>query len=85
MTDRHSTVAADPTAPLVELLSWLSVRTRTYEETIEAWHSHCPRLSVWEDALGERLIRIERGGAGSSVVALTERGRATLVRAERCR
>jgi hypothetical protein len=71
---------APPDAPTIELLSWLSLRTRTYDETIEAWHSHCPRLTVWEDALGEGLIRIERGD-GASTVALTERGRSTLVRA----
>ena len=69
--------AEEPAAPTVELLSWLSLRTRTYAETIEAWHSHCPRLTVWEDALGEGLIRIERR-AGEPTVALTERGRATL-------
>lgn len=72
--------AAEPAAPTVELLSWLSLRTRTYAETIEAWHSHCPRLTVWEDALGEGLIQIERR-AGKPTVALTERGRATLAHA----
>ena len=67
-------------APTVELLSWLSTRTRTYDEAIEAWHSHCPRLTVWEDALVDGFIRIERRGDGKSTVAVTERGRATLVR-----
>ena len=62
--------------------SWLSSRTRTYDEAIEAWHSHCPRLTVWEDALIDGLIRIERVDNGNSTVALTGRGRATLVRAE---
>jgi hypothetical protein len=85
MTEPAIESAASPSTPTVELLSWLSIRPRTYAETIEAWHSHCPRLTVWEDALGERLIRIERGRAGSSTVALTERGRATLARAERSR
>ena len=75
-------VAAEP--PTVELLSWLSSRTRTYDEAIEAWHSHCPRLTVWEDALIEGLIRIERAN-GNSIVALTGRGRATLDRAGRSR
>ena len=75
-------VAAEP--PTVELLSWLSSRTRTYDEAIEAWHSHCPRLTVWEDALIDGLIRIEHADGGSTVV-LTGRGRATLVRAARFR
>jgi hypothetical protein len=72
-----SSILPTPPAPTLELLSWVSARPRTYGETIEAWHSHCPRLTVWEDALGDRLIRIERGN-GVSHVALTDRGRAIL-------
>ncbi len=68
-------------APTAELLSWLSMRPRTYDDTIEAWHSHCPRLTVWEDALIDGLIRIARGANGSSTVGLTERGRTALARA----
>jgi hypothetical protein len=59
------------------LLSWLAVRSRTYGEAIEAWHSHCPRLTVWEDALIAGLIRIERSN-GSSVVVVTPRGATAL-------
>ena len=59
--------------PTVELLTWISSRPRTYPETIEAWHTHCPRLSVWEDALSAGLIRIVR-----REVTLTERGSAAL-------
>jgi diamine N-acetyltransferase len=80
MSEMRAEVAPEP--PIVELLSWLSSRTRTYDEAIEAWHSHCPRLTVWEDALIDGLIRIERDN-GNSTVALTGRGRATLERAER--
>ena len=39
------------TAPTLELLAWIAERPRTYPETIEAWKSSCPRLTVWEDAL----------------------------------
>jgi hypothetical protein len=48
-------------APTLELLAWVSSRPRTYAETIEAWRSHCPRLLVWEDALLDGLVRVERG------------------------
>ena len=80
MSEIRAEVAPEP--PIVELLSWLSSRPRTYDEAIEAWHSHCPRLTVWEDALIDGLIRIERVN-GNSTVILTGRGRATLLRAER--
>lgn len=45
-----------------EFLTWVSSRRRTYAETMEAWQSTCPRLTAWEDALGDGLIRIERNG-----------------------
>jgi hypothetical protein len=83
--ERHVAVAAAPSAPTVELLSWLAVRTRTYDEAIDAWHSHCPRLTTWEDALIDGLIRIERTRGESTTVGLTDRGRSVLVQAERSR
>ena len=46
---------------------------RTYAETLEAWKTSCPRLSIWEDALADRLIRIEAGA-----VRLTPAGRTFL-------
>jgi hypothetical protein len=48
--------AAD--APTLELLTWIAERPRTYAETMAAWHSHCPRLMIWEDALADRLVRV---------------------------
>ena len=57
------------TAPTLQLLDWLAERDRTYAETLEAWKSSCPRLTVWEDALADGLVRIE-GGA----VRLTDAG-----------
>jgi len=64
---------AQTRAPVLELLSWVAERPRTYAETIEAWKSHCPRLTIWEDALLDGLIRVERGR-----VVLTGRGRAAV-------
>ena len=57
----------------VDMLTWLASRDVSYDEAIEAWHSHCPRLTIWEDAIADGLIRIERG-----VVTVTESGRAAL-------
>ena len=57
----------------VQLLSWLAERPRSYVETIDAWHSHCPRLTIWEDALADELVRVTRR-AGTLVVELTPRG-----------
>ena len=68
-----------PTLLTLELLTWLDSRPRTYAEAMEAWSSRCPRNSVWEDALMEGLIQVERGRTmGQSKVILTPRGRAVL-------
>jgi hypothetical protein len=66
------TDAAAP-APIRQLLEWIAERPRTYAETMEAWKTSCPRLSVWEDALADGLIRVARGDvqltrAGSDLV-----------------
>jgi hypothetical protein len=59
----------------VQFLSWLAERPRAYPEVMEAWRSSCPRLTVWEDALADGLIRFE---GSRRLVALTERGRALI-------
>ena len=59
--------------PVHQLLDWISLGRRTYAETIEAWKTHCPRLSAWEDALAGGLIAIERRD-GESLVVLTDAG-----------
>jgi hypothetical protein len=64
-----------------QLVSWMAERPRTYGEAIEAWGSSCPALTIWEDALAERLIEV-RPEAGSSMAAaqvrVTEAGGALL-------
>jgi hypothetical protein len=56
-----------------DLLEWISGTPRTYLETMEAWRTSCPRLSIWEDAVGEGLVQIRNGN-----VKLTPRGEVTL-------
>ena len=65
----------------MQFLAFVAAKGRTYGETMEAWRSTCPRLSIWEDAVRDGLVRIENGGAmKSSRIMLTERGRARLAR-----
>jgi len=75
-----------PLAMLIaQFLAWLAARPRSYEETMEVWRSSCPRLSVWEDALGAGLVALQPGAArgmrGARVV-LTPEGWAALAVAE---
>jgi hypothetical protein len=78
MRDGQIEVTTTLSGPTRELLSWLALKPRTYEEAIDAWRSHCPRLTVWEDAVIDGLIRIERTRGAGSTVALTERADAML-------
>jgi hypothetical protein len=61
---------------MLQFLAWVADRPRTYPETMEAWHSTCPRLSVWEDAIIDGLVRLDNGG--TRAVRLTPRGNAVL-------
>jgi hypothetical protein len=63
-------------APTLELLAWIDRDRRSYAETMDAWRSHCPRLTIWEDALGDGLVRVIR-----REVVLTPRGRELLAAA----
>ena len=61
-----------------DLLLWLDRAPRTYVETLEAWRSSCPRLTIWEDAQADGLVTVERHpeiAGGKSIAVLTERGR----------
>jgi hypothetical protein len=60
-------------ALVLDLLEWLSRRERTYEETMDAWRTSCPKLPVWEDANDHGLVRIELSGR-RSVVRVTPAG-----------
>ncbi|MFC0389109.1 hypothetical protein [Muricoccus vinaceus] len=80
--------SADPAALLlVQFLAWVADQPRTYDETMSAWRTSCPRLQVWEDATAEGLVRLEAGveatqggtrvaltGAGCSVLAASAEG-----------
>jgi hypothetical protein len=66
---------------VLDLLEWLSLKDRSYEETMDAWRTSCPRLPVWEDASDQGLVRLEYGD-GRSHVRVTTAGIELL---ERCR
>ena len=66
-------------APTLELLEWVTVRIRTYDDVLETWRSNCPRTAVWDDAVTDGLVRIDRrADVRSRVVVLTARGQAAL-------
>jgi hypothetical protein len=63
----------------LQLLAWIAARPRTYGETMEAWRTTCPRLTIWEDAVSDGLVTVD--GADSMQdgrVLVTDSGRALL-------
>jgi hypothetical protein len=64
---------------MLQFLSWLSSRPRTYGEAMETWRSSCPRYTVWEDALADQLIVVEKSDlVRQARVTLTARGETML-------
>ena len=59
----------------LQLLEWISNGRRTYAEVLDAWHSTCPRLSIWEDACIAGLIDYD---PNSHYVSISAKGRALL-------
>ena len=41
---------------VLDLVEWVARTERTYEETMDAWRTSCPRLPVWEDACDRGFI-----------------------------
>lgn len=67
-----------------DFLAWIDREPRSYAETMEAWRTHCPRFTIWEDALADDLVCLERSAgarASEARVVLTPRGRAMLAAA----
>ncbi|MGE5095115.1 MAG: hypothetical protein ACM3SO_08245 [Betaproteobacteria bacterium] len=76
MPDSYAQLAAQNAALTRQLLEWLASAPRTYAETLDTWHSHCPRHTIWEDALGAGLVDCRGGREG--IVVLTAAGEAAL-------
>ena len=58
---------------ILDLLEWVSVRERTYEEVMDAWRTSCPKFPIWEDANDRGLVTTEPLN-GRSIVRITSSG-----------
>ena len=68
-----------PPLILRQFLLWVAAQDRSYGETMDAWRTSCPRLSVWEDATADALVALGDGDCQAErPVRLTGRGRALL-------
>jgi D-3-phosphoglycerate dehydrogenase len=46
---------------IVELLEWIVMRERTYEEVMGAWRTSCSKLPIWEEAMIANSLQRETG------------------------
>ena len=73
---------------LLQFLAWVAARPRDYGETMDAWRTSCPRISVWEDALAEGLVAPDgapAGAQGEVRIVLTRAGMDRLNRSRQSR
>lgn len=59
-----------------QFLDWVANGPRTHADVMALWQSSCPRLSIWEDAMIDGLVKF--AGDGERSIVLTPRGRAFL-------
>jgi hypothetical protein len=58
---------------ILDLLEWVAKQDRSYDDTMDAWRTSCPKLPIWEDAVDRRLIELY-----ANLVRLTPAGRTFL-------
>lgn len=58
---------------ILDLLEWVSKQDRSYDDTMDAWRTSCPKMPVWEEATDRGLIELD-----ANIVRLTPAGRAFL-------
>jgi hypothetical protein len=64
-----------------QLLDWIGQEPRNYIDTMDAWRTSCPRLTIWEDAMSSGLIqRVPGVTIQEAKVRITDIGRAYLQR-----
>lgn len=61
---------------ILDLVVWIAAKPRPYAEVMEAWRTSCPRLTVWEDAVDQGLVRRDERADG--LVSVTAAGLALL-------
>jgi hypothetical protein len=63
---------------ILDLLEWIGLEPRPYSEVIEAWHTSCPRLPVWEEANVRGFVERLHDAGTEARVQVSSSGRAFL-------
>jgi hypothetical protein len=65
-------------ALVLDLVEWIAIQPRPYEDVMAAWRTSCPRLPIWEDAVEQNLLRRENQDGMGAMVRVTPKGLAFL-------
>jgi hypothetical protein len=76
-------MAAAEEALILDLVEWVSVQPRSYDDVMAAWRTSCPRLTIWEDAVDRKLLAREHRHGIGAIVHITPAGQALLTAAGR--
>jgi len=68
-----------PDALVLDFVEWIAATPRRYADVMDAWKTSCPRLTVWEDAIDQGLVRRCRID-GNLSIEITEAGRDLLAK-----
>lgn len=63
---------------ILDLVEWIAERPRGYAAVMDAWRTSCPRLTIWEDAVEARFVRVQSAENREKQVVVTEKGLAFL-------
>jgi len=55
----HAKPPLDNESLVLDLVEWVAGAPRPYSEVMRAWRTTCPRLTVWEDSVGEGFVRVD--------------------------
>jgi hypothetical protein len=67
-------MSEDNQALVLDLVEWVAIKPRLCCDFMEAWRTSCPRLTIWEDAQEQNLVKRYRDEKGMVVIAATEAG-----------
>jgi hypothetical protein len=67
---------------VIDFVEWVATQPRTYAEVMEAWRTSCPRLTIWEDSIDQKLVTREHRH-DVAMVTVTALGRVLLQEAGR--
>ena len=62
---------------VLDLLEWVDMKERSYQDALDAWRTSCPKLPVWEEAIDRGLLKRDFAN-GRWLVRVTSSGAALL-------